>query len=276
MTQPDAAEIKSRIEAIFNTVSDAYDSPEMRYFPFSADFMIDLAKPKPGARVLDIATGTGMVAISAAQAIRPDGRVQAIDISGGMLTKAQKNISKHALTNIDMYQMDAEDLEFRSNYFDLVTCGFGVFFLPNPFNAVKSWQRVMKPGGRVIFSTFTNTAFMPMAEWFKNLYEETGKPYPQGAWQQFSDDESCLSLLPDDLFENKQIVHKQHGIHLKDEHEWWHIIESSGFRGILATLNEIQQTKLKEKQLKQLAELKTEDGIWLDVEVIYTQATLKD
>jgi len=275
MSQPDAAEIKSRIEATFNTVSDAYDSPEMRYFPYAADYMIHLAKPKPGEKVLDVAAGTGMVTIPAAQAIRPEGRVQAIDLSEGMLDKADKNIRKHALTNVDLHVMDAENLEFPSHYFDLITCGFGVFFLPDPYSAVNSWQRVLKPGGRIIFSTFNISAFMPMAEWFRQLYEETGNPYPQAAWQQFSDDESCLSLLDDEHYENKQVTHKQHGIHLKDEHEWWHIIQSSGFRGILANLNEIQQTELRRKHLKQLAELKTEEGIWLDVEVIYTQATCK-
>lgn len=269
------ADIKSYIAATFNEVSDNYDSPEMRYFPFAADSMINLAQPRPGEKVLDIATGTGMVAIPAAQAIRPESRVQAIDISDGMLSKAEKNINKHALTNIDLYNMDADKLEFRANYFDLITCGFGIFFLPDAFSAVKNWRRVLKPGGRIILSTFTDTAFMPMAQWFKQCYEATGNTYPEGAWQQFSDDAACLSLFDDDHFENKKITHKQHGIHLKDEHEWWSIIQSSGFKGILSTLNDIQQTALRDKHLKQLAELKTDEGIWLDVEVIYTQAMLK-
>lgn len=275
MNPSDAAEIKSRIEMTFNTVSNAYDSPEMRYFPFAGDYMINLVKPQPGEKVLDIAAGTGMVTIPAAQAVRPDGRVQAIDLSEGMLNKAEKNINKHALDNVDLHVMDAENLEFRSGYFDVITCGFGVFFLSDPFSAIKSWQRVLKPGGRIIFSTFNKSAFMPMAEWFKQLYEESGNSYPQAAWQQFSNDTSCLSLLDDEHYENKQVIHKQHGIHLKNEHEWWHIIQSSGFRGILANLNDIQQSELRNKHLKQLAELKTEEGIWLDVEVIYTQAIRK-
>jgi hypothetical protein len=56
------------------------------------------------------------------------------------------------------------------------------------------------------------------------------------------------------------------------EQEWWHIIESSGFRGILANLNDIEKTELYNRLLQQVSELKTEEGLWLDVEVIYTQA----
>jgi ubiquinone/menaquinone biosynthesis C-methylase UbiE len=55
-------QIKSRIKATFHTVSNAYDSPEMRSFPFAAEHMINLVKPAAGQRVLDIAAGTGMVA----------------------------------------------------------------------------------------------------------------------------------------------------------------------------------------------------------------------
>ncbi|MGD8784616.1 MAG: class I SAM-dependent methyltransferase [Thioalkalispiraceae bacterium] len=266
---------KAHIETTFNLVADVYDSPEMRYFPYAGDYMINLVKPRRGEKVLDIAAGTGMVSIPAARAVGPDGQVQAIDLAEGMLDKAKKNINKHALTNIDLHVMDAENLEFRSNYFDLITCGFGVFFLPDPYVAINNWARVLKPGGQIIFTTFNNSAFMPMAKLFKEAYEETGCEYPKTAWQQFSEDELCLALLDDALYENKKVTHKQHGVYLNNEHEWWHIIESSGFRGILANLNDFQQLELRNKHLQQVAELKTEEGIWLDVEVIFTQAMRK-
>lgn len=276
MNKTNAEQLKSRISATFDLVSDVYDSPEMRYFPFAADYMINLVTPGPGEKVLDIAAGTGMVTIPAARAVRPEGRVQAIDFSTGMLNKAEKNINRHALGNVDLLVMDAENLGFRAGSFDLITCGFGVFFLADPFTALRNWQRVLKPGGRIIFSTFNESAFMPMAESFRECYEATGNKYPDTAWQQFSDDASCLSLLDEEFYQDKQVIHKQHGIHLKDEHEWWHIIQSSGFRSILASLDDIQQAELRSRHLQQVADLKTEQGLWLDVEVIYTRATRKN
>ena len=265
-------ELKDHIRSIFDRVSPNYDNPEMRYFPFAADFMMGLAKPKSGERVLDIATGTAMVAIAAAQYLQPAGRVQAIDISEGMLGKAKQNIDKHALNNIDIHNMDAEQLTFRANYFDLITCGFGLFFLADAKQAVKQWHRVLKPGARVIISTFTQSAFMPMVKWFRELIEETGVEFPANSWQQFSDSKSCLELFPGDLFAEQIITTKQHGIHLKDASEWWNIITNSGLRSYLELLDPDQQAKLRIKHNQQLDELKTKDGIWLDVDVIYTQA----
>jgi len=266
------SELKDHVRSVFDRVSASYDSPEMRYFPFSADYMMGLAQPKNGERVLDIATGTAMVAIAAAQYLQPEGRVQAIDISEGMLGKAKKNIEKHALKNIDIHNMDAEQLEFRANYFDLITCGFGLFFLADAKAAVNKWQRVLKPGGRIIISTFNQSAFMPMVKWFRELIEETGVEFPASSWQQFSDHNTCLGLFSNDLYQQQKSTTKQHGIHLKDANEWWNIIINSGLRSYLELLKPEQQAELRIKLSRKLDALKTEDGIWMDVEVIYTQA----
>ena len=69
------------------------------------------------------------------------GRVQAIDVSENMLNKAQANINKYALANIDLHSMDTEALEFRSNYFDVLTASFVLFFLADPAQAI---QKVLK------------------------------------------------------------------------------------------------------------------------------------
>lgn len=128
MNTPEPEQIKQGIKQTFNLVASGYDTPAMRYFPFAADRLAALLKPNRGSRVLDVATGTGMAAIALAQMIAPQGRVQGIDISDKMLDKAQVNIDKAGLSNIDLHAMDAERLDFRSNYFDAASCAFGLFF----------------------------------------------------------------------------------------------------------------------------------------------------
>lgn len=276
MPNVDPQAMKTRISATFDLIAEGYDNPSQRFFPFAADYMIALAQPKAGERVLDIATGTGMAAIAAAQAVMPGGRVQAIDLAENMLAKAQRNVSKHALSNVDFHSMDAEQLEFRNNYFDLITCAFGLFFLPDAQQALRAWLRVLKPGGRLIFSTFTRNAFMPMAQWFREAIEATGTPFPEAAWQRFADAQECLQLVEQAGYRNSQVRSKQMGYHLASENDWWEILWNSGFRGILNALSPAQQAALREQHLARVAGLKTGDGIWLDVEVIYTQAEKAD
>ena len=157
-------QFKQGVQQTFDTVANTYDRPALRFFPSSADYMVKLCDPQSGEQVLDIATGTGLIAMTAAQHIRPHGRVQAIDLSQGMLDTAQKNIQQHGVDNIDLHQMDAENLAFPDNQFDLLLCGFGVFFLPDPYNSVRKWSQVLKPGATIMLSTFNSTAFMPMAQ----------------------------------------------------------------------------------------------------------------
>ena len=269
---PDPRAVKSRITATFDLIAEGYDNPSQRFFPFAADYMMSLASPRPGERVLDIATGTGMAAIAAAQAITPGGRVQAIDLAENMLAKAQRNVSKHALSNVDFHTMDAEQLEFRSNYFDLITCAFGVFFFTDSAQALRSWLRVLKPGGRLIFTSFSRNTFQPMAQWFREAIEATGAPFPDAAWQRLSEQNVCQQLVEQAGYSHPQVTTKQMGYHLASENDWWEIIWNSGFRGIINALTPEQQAAIRTRHLEQVAGLKTTDGIWLDVEVIYTQA----
>ena len=96
--------------AVFNLVASHYDNPSMRFFPFCADRLISHLRLAPDAKVLDVATGTGVVAMAAAQALGPQGRVQAIDLAEDMLNKAMANFQRAGLSNIDFHVMDAESL----------------------------------------------------------------------------------------------------------------------------------------------------------------------
>jgi len=106
----DAADHKQQVSNIFNTVAEDYDSAALRFFPMTADSMVRFLKPRQDWRVLDVATGTGVLAIALAQAVN-QGRVMAIDLSEAMLAQAEKKFKKMALENIGLLQMD--DLCFR-------------------------------------------------------------------------------------------------------------------------------------------------------------------
>ncbi len=149
---PTPEQQKQWTATMFDLVAEGYDNPAQRLFPFTADRLVNKLQPLSGYKVLDIATGTGHAAMAAAQAVGRDGRVHAIDLSEGMLSRAQQNIDKMQLPNIDLHVMDAEALEFRRQYFDMAMCSFGLFFLPDMLKGLQSWWRVLKPGGRYFIS----------------------------------------------------------------------------------------------------------------------------
>jgi len=263
---------KAQITATFDRISTGYDNPSQRFFPFAADYLLALAKPNPGQRVLDVATGTGLVAIAAAQAVRPGGRVQAIDLSAGMLEQARRNTDKHALDHIDYHLMDAERLEFRSDFFDWITCGFGVFFFTEPEQTLRSWLRVLRPGGHVIFSSFGPNTFQPQAQWLREAMEAAGVHVPDPAWQSLAEEQRCRQLVEQAGYSACEVSTRQLGYHLASAEDWWEILWNSGFRAILERLPPAELARFREAHLARVASLKQANGIWLDVEVIVTRA----
>ena len=257
---------------LFDLVANRYDNPSQRFFALCADKLVALAKIKRGQKVLDVATGTGMVAIAAAQAVGPEGRVQAIDLSEHMITQAHKNMQRAGFNNTDFHIMDGEQLEFKSRYFDVVLCSFGLFFMPDMQAALQNWYRVLKPGGKIIFTSFAETAFQPLSDIYLAQMKEYGIEPPSLRWLLLKSEQTCQEMLQEAGFTQAQTQSAQMGYHLTNSMDWWEIIQSSGFRGLYERLNSKQQTEFQQKHLAALEPHQTEQGLWLDVQTIYSSA----
>jgi ubiquinone/menaquinone biosynthesis C-methylase UbiE len=113
------------------------------------DRMLELAAPKPGERVLDVACGTGLVTFRAAKAVEPGGSVYGTDISESMVEQARRLMAARNVENCDFDRMDAEDLSAIADAsFDAALCGLGLMYVPDPVQALREQHRVLKPGGR--------------------------------------------------------------------------------------------------------------------------------
>lgn len=109
------------------------------------------ANLKPGMYVLDIASGVGDPALRIAEAVGPAGRVVATDVGMGMMSLAAELAAQQNLHNIEFKEATAESLPFPDASFDVVTCRFGAMFFPDLRKALRECQRVLKPGGKVVF-----------------------------------------------------------------------------------------------------------------------------
>ncbi len=112
--------------------------------------LVHHAQLKPGDKVLDVACGTGVVAITTA---RQGAKVKALDLAPALIEKARSNASI-ANVSIDFVDGDAEALPYADGEFDAVLSQFGHMFAPRPEVVVNEMLRVLKPGGRIAFSTW--------------------------------------------------------------------------------------------------------------------------
>ena len=117
--------------------------------------MADLAQIKPGARVLDVATGAGEPALTIAELVGPNGYVVASDISPNLLEFAAQSARERGLSNLETRVMDGENLELADESFDVVTSRVGLIYFPDQQRALSEMRRVLKPGERVAAIVYT-------------------------------------------------------------------------------------------------------------------------
>ncbi|HZO23756.1 MAG TPA: methyltransferase domain-containing protein [Steroidobacteraceae bacterium] len=112
------------------------------------------ASPARGERVLDLACGTGLVALQAARAVGPHGRVLGIDLSARMIAAARAHALEQAVPNAEFSRMDAEKLDLPARTFDVALCALGFMYLPDPERALLEMRRVLRPGGRIALAVW--------------------------------------------------------------------------------------------------------------------------
>jgi enediyne biosynthesis protein CalE5 len=126
------------------------------------DRLVALANVRAGNRVLDIATGSGEPALTAARVVGPSGRVVAVDMSPGMLAIARERIDAAGLRNVELVESDAQSLKLDASSFDAVLCRWGLMFMPDLDGVMRAMYRALKPGGRFATAAWSFADKVPM------------------------------------------------------------------------------------------------------------------
>jgi demethylmenaquinone methyltransferase/2-methoxy-6-polyprenyl-1,4-benzoquinol methylase len=117
---------------------------------------IDQAAARPGHRVLDLAGGTGDLAIKFARQVGPTGHVVLADINAAMLEEGRRRLVDAGIAgNVTIAQVNAEDLPFEDATFDRITIAFGLRNVTDKDAALRSMHRVLKPGGKALILEFS-------------------------------------------------------------------------------------------------------------------------
>ena len=129
-----------------------------------SDRITGLCEIGPGSVVVDVATGTGEPAISAAILAGPDGFVLATDISARMLEIGRARAGRLCLTNIAFLQEDADALALEPGRYDAVTSRFGFMLLPDPGATARRLADALAPGGRFALASWGPSARVPLLQ----------------------------------------------------------------------------------------------------------------
>lgn len=161
---------KEQVAGMFNQIAFRYDFLN-RFLSGGIDIYwrkkaIGELKPLAPQKILDVATGTGDVAIMTYKLLKPQS-ITGIDISEGMLDLGRQKISKLLLNKqIELLLGDSEAINFADNTFDAITVAFGVRNYENLQKGLSEMLRVLRPGGKLVVLEFSR----PKQTLFKGLY----------------------------------------------------------------------------------------------------------
>ena len=233
--------------------------------------LFDYAVPRPGQSVLDVATGTGNIAIEAAKKVGSNGSVIGIDIATELLKIAQQKIQLEHLSNVQLIEIDAEVHQAEPDQFDAIYCSYAIVLFPNIPVILNNWYRFLKPGGFIAFTCSSEDSYFALSIveacakngiTLSNLHEPLGTP------------DRIQQLLTQAKFNQIEIHPRQMGTYLtleKAQSRWngqfWLHQDNP--------LQELEPEKIRQIKTSYdaaIASLQTNQGVWHQELIYYVVA----
>jgi ubiquinone/menaquinone biosynthesis C-methylase UbiE len=227
---PDSSdEMIDHLVDFFDRIAPSYDSWAGGQHERVAARLVDVAAPQKGEHVLDVGTGTGLVAHLVAPRVSP-GSVIGIDLSDNMLALARSKKSK----NVQFLGMAAERLVFKPETFDLVTMGEALAYLGDPTDALAEAHRVLREGGRLAVSNQRRSLstraqdlfFQGLAPLARRHY--LSLPRYSSERSRFGEPDALPQLLSGAGFEVTRVTEMVTGGRTRDAKEWTDLMAGAG------------------------------------------------
>lgn len=192
---------RAAVESMFDSIAWRYDFLN-HFLSFSIDRLwrrrairiISATHKNP--KILDVATGTGDLAIAAVK-INPV-EIKGIDISANMLEIGKKKVAKKGLSGIiELKPGDSENIPYNDSYFDVAMVAFGVRNFSDPLKGLKEMRRILRDGGMIMVLEFSKPSKFP----FRNIYHFYFRNILPFFGKLFSKDKSAYQYLPDSVMQ---------------------------------------------------------------------------
>lgn len=272
-TADDPAEVRRLIRQGWEEVATEYAQDRLGIFERSGRRLLELLRPSPGSKLLDVGTGTGVVALQASAWVGPEGRVTGSDVAMAMVSLAKEAAAEQDRTSVTFCQMDAEQLDFPDASFDAVTCAFSLFQFPDMNQALAEMGRVLKPGGRLGLSNWGPGYFSPVASLQRDLFREFGirplLPNPIA----FRPD-GLQMLLRESAFTAVELIEETDEVWAENPEQIWAFnLDMGPFPVMLRRqLSVGQRRELERRFVMMLQDLMTDRGIRCTFHLLYALA----
>ncbi len=266
---------KAMLEQAFDTVAEAYDHPALSFFPKTAACIMEQLALPDHVRLLDVCTGTGMLSLRAAEHLSC-GEVTGIDLSAGMLAQARLKAAEQGLDNTTFIQMDLDHLNLPTLHFDVATCSFGLFFLDDMAHGLSNIAAVVRPGGTIAISSFTDNAFEPFSQCFLDRYQSYGFEVPPLSWRRLASEQQIRDIFSTAGLDDIRFHHQPMSYTMSSAQDWWDVVWNAGYRALLNQLSEAQQQEFRREHLAEIAALHASGSCRLETNVIIAIAHKPD
>ena len=197
--QVDVDQKQGLVKGVFDSVASNYDLMNdvmsLGTHRLWKNYTIASSNVSKGDKVLDIAGGTGDLAIKFRKKVGDSGKVILSDINGSMLEEGRKNLINHGIIDVDFILANAESLPFEDNTFDCVSIAFGLRNVTHKNIALKQMHRVLKKGGSLLVLEFSKVE----NEMLEKIYDAYSFNLIPKLGQFFANDEDSYQYLAESI-----------------------------------------------------------------------------
>jgi ubiquinone/menaquinone biosynthesis C-methylase UbiE len=231
-------EAKQKARLTYNTASDFFDAPALGFWDRYGRGTVANLGLREGARVLDVACGTGASAIPAALAAGASGQVVGVDLAERMLDLARAKAEALGLRNIEFRQADMTSLGYPDASFDAVVCVFGIFFVPDMEGLTAELWRMVRPGGKLAITTWGPGFLAPTYSVWK---EEVRRRRPDldsafNPWDRITAPETVRKLFSGAGIHDVRVVPEEGRQPIDTPEDFWTMALGTGLRWTIEQL----------------------------------------